>query len=371
MKITRVDSYIVDLPTIRPHKLSMTTMQKQSMVIVELHSSDGLVGLGEATTIGGLSYGEESPEGIKLTIDKYLAPALINEDATNIHRAMSKLAKIAKGNRLAKSAIETALLDAQGKRLNISVRELLGGAITDALPVLWTLASGNTDQDIEEAEKMLALKRHRTFKLKIGSRDPAVDIAHVSAIKKALGDRAKVTVDINQAWSESTAKTGIAALQDAGVDLIEQPIVKENHRGLARLRERFIVPMMADEAVATPEDAFDLACLSAADVFAIKIAKSGGPLSVLKVAAIAEASGIALYGGTLLEGSIGTVASAQSFATLRSMEWGTELFGPLLLTDDIITEPLSYSHFELKLPSGPGLGVELDRDKVKYYQRRE
>ncbi|MCM2349284.1 MAG: muconate/chloromuconate family cycloisomerase [Bacteriovoracaceae bacterium] len=369
--ITKVESFIIDLPTIRPHKLSMTTMQKQSMVIIKLYSSDGLVGIGEATTIGGLSYGEESPEGIKLTIDKYLAPALINIDATNIQSAMTQLSKIAKGNRLSKSAIETALFDAQGKRLNVSMATLLGGAVTDTLPVLWTLASGKTEQDIDEAEKLLAIKRHNTFKLKIGSREPAVDIAHVSAIKKALGNRAKVTVDVNQAWSESTAKTGIAALQDAGVDLIEQPIVKENHRGLARLREKFIVPIMADEAVATPEDAFDLACLGAADVFALKIAKSGGPMAVLKVAAIGEAAGIALYGGTLLEGSIGSIASAQAFSTLRSLEWGTELFGPLLLTDDIVANPPEFSNYQLKLPSGPGLGLELDMDKLKHYQRRE
>lgn len=369
--ITKVESFIIDLPTIRPHKLSMTTMQKQSMVIIKLHSSDGLVGIGEATTIGGLSYGEESPEGIKLTIDKYLAPALINADATNVQSAMTQLCKIAKGNRLSKSAIETALLDAQGKRLNVSMATLLGGAVTDTLPVLWTLASGKTEQDIDEAEKLLTMKRHNTFKLKIGSREPSVDIAHVSAIKKALGNRAKVTVDVNQAWSESTAKTGIAALQDAGVDLIEQPIVKENHRGLARLRERFIVPIMADESVATPEDAFDLACLGSADVFALKIAKSGGPMAVLKVAAIGEAAGIALYGGTLLEGSVGSIASAQAFSTLRSLEWGTELFGPLLLTDDIVVNPPEFSNYQLKLPSGPGLGLELDMDKLKHYQRRE
>jgi len=323
--ITRVETCIIDLPTIRPHKLSMTTMQKQSMVIIQIHSSDEIVGLGEATTIGGLSYGEESPEGIKLAIDRYLAPALIREDATNINRLLLKLSKVARGNRFAKSGIETALLDAQAKRLKISVATLLGGAVTDSLPVLWTLASGVTEKDIDEAEKLLSLKKHNTFKLKIGSLAPEVDIAHVSSIKKALGQRARITVDINQAWSESTAKRGIAALQDAGVDLIEQPIDKNNHRGLARLRKQFIVPMMADEAVDTLENAFDLATLGACDVFALKIAKSGGPMSVLKVARIAEASGISLYGGTMLEGSIGSVASAHAFFNFKSSGMGNRI----------------------------------------------
>lgn len=370
IEIKNISTSIIDLPTIRPHQLSMTTMHKQSMVIVQLICSDGITGMGEATTIGGLSYGEESPEGIKLAIDTYLAPALLQGDATNINLLIQKMNKVARGNRLAKSALETALLDAHARRLNVSLASLLGGAVRESLPVLWTLASGNTERDIEEAEKMLAEKRHKTFKLKIGAREPAADIAHVRSIKRALGDRAKVTVDINQAWSENTCKTGIRALEDAGVDLIEQPVRKENYLALARITQKSTIPVMADEAVATPEDAFILAKYGAANVFALKIAKSGGPLSVLAVARIAEAAGISLYGGTLLEGSIGTIASLHAFATMNSLEWGTELFGPLLLTDDIITKRPEYRNFELWLPQGPGLGLELDQDKLRHYERR-
>src|SRR6476620_12458739 len=118
-QITSVEAILVDLPTIRAHQLAMATMQQQTLVIVRLRSSAGIEGIGEATTIGGLSYGEESPEGIKLTIDTYLAPALAGLDATNINAAMAKLNKIARGNRFAKSALETALLDAEGKRLGV------------------------------------------------------------------------------------------------------------------------------------------------------------------------------------------------------------------------------------------------------------
>jgi muconate cycloisomerase len=366
----KIETFIVDLPTIRPHKLSMTTMQKQSLVIVRLFCGDGIVGLGEATTIGGLSYGDESPEGIKLTIDQYITPALELCDISNINSTMAHLHKLIKGNRIAKSAIETALLDAQGKRLNLSVSELLGGAVQKSLSVLWTLASGHTGKDIEEAQKLLEMKRHNVFKLKIGSRDPQVDIEHVCAIKKALGNKAKITVDINQAWSESTARVGLRAFQDAGVDLIEQPLNKENFEGMARLSKKFFVPIMADESVATVTDAYRLAKMGAATVFALKIAKSGGPLSVLKIAPIAEAAGISLYGGTLLEGSIGSIASAHAFSTLSNLDWGTELFGPLLLTDDIVTTPIEYRDYQLFLPKGAGLGLELDIEKLKHYQRK-
>ncbi|CAG9168944.1 muconate/chloromuconate family cycloisomerase [Cupriavidus respiraculi] len=367
--IVSVEAILVDLPTIRAHQLAMATMQRQTLVIVRLRCSDGIEGLGEATTIGGLSYGDESPEGIKLTIDTYLAPALANEDATNVHAAMARLGKVARGNRFAKSALETALLDAQAKRLGVPLSTLLGGAVRPALPALWTLASGDTTRDIEEAERLLGERRHDTFKLKIGRRALREDVAHVAAIKRALGDRARVTVDVNQAWNEAEAATGIAMLEAAGVDLIEQPTPREQRTALARLAARFVVPIMADEAVCGPEDAMELARLGAADVFALKIAKAGGIFGMLRTAAVGDAAGIALYGGTMLEGSIGTIAAAHGFCTLPQLAWGTELFGPLLLKDDIVVERPTYRDFMLHLPRGPGLGLALDEDKLAHYRR--
>lgn len=369
IRIETVEAILVDLPTIRAHQLAMAVMQRQTLVIVRLCCSDGVEGLGEATTIGGLSYGEESPEGIKLAIDTYLAPALVGQDATNVRAALARLEKVARGNRFAKSALETALLDAQGKRLGVPVATLLGGAVRSRLPVLWTLASGDTARDIDEAEALLQSRRHNAFKLKIGRRDVASDVAHVSRIKQALGDRARVTVDVNQAWDEAEAAGAIARLEAAGVDLIEQPIPRANLAGMARLAARFVVPIMADEAVCTPEDALDIARLGAADVLALKIAKSGGILEMGRTAAVGDAAGMALYGGTMLEGSIGSVASAHGFAALPRLAWGTELFGPLLLKDDIVAVRPVYDDFSLELPAGPGLGLALDEDKLAFYRR--
>ncbi|WP_250477800.1 muconate/chloromuconate family cycloisomerase [Caballeronia sp. INML1] len=368
-QITSVEAILVDLPTIRAHQLAMATMQHQTLVIVRLRTSDGIEGLGEATTIGGLSYGDESPEGIKLTIDTYLAPALVGQDATNINGAMLRLNKVARGNRFAKSAIETALLDAQGKRLSVPIAELLGGAVRKTLPVLWTLASGDTQRDIEEAQMLLAERRHNTFKLKIGRRSVRDDVAHVAKIKAALGDRAKVTVDVNQAWSETDAALGIEALEAAGIDLIEQPTPREQRGALARLAARFIVPIMADEAVTGPEDALELVRHACADVFALKIAKSGGIYGMMRTAAIADAAGVSLYGGTMLEGSIGSIASAHGFSALPQLAWGTELFGPLLLKDDIVTARPQYRDFDLHMPEGPGLGLQIDEKKLAFYRR--
>ncbi|MGC4071107.1 MAG: enolase C-terminal domain-like protein [Nibricoccus sp.] len=88
-----------------------------------------------------------------------------------------------------------------------------------------------------------------------------------------------------------------------------------------------------------------------------------------RVAAIAEAARLGLYGGTMLEGAIGTMASAQLFAGFSSLAWGTELFGPLLLTEEILTEPLAYRDFALPLPTGPGLGITLDEERVRRLRR--
>ena len=274
--ITAVDTFLVDLPTIRPHVLSMATMHRQTIVIVVIHCSDGIVGVGEGTTIGGLSYGDESPEGIKLAIDTYIAPVLRTCDPARIGESMTKISRAVVGNHFAKSAVETALLDAMGKRLGLPVSELLGGRQRDALPVAWTLASGDTAKDIEESEQMLSLSRHNIFKLKIGKRRVDDDVAHVAAIKKALGNRASVRVDVNQAWDEASAARGLAMLEDVGVDLVEQPLARANRAGMARLASRFVIPIMADEALHGPEDAFDIAAHAAADVFAVKISPSGG-----------------------------------------------------------------------------------------------
>lgn len=368
--IQRIETFIVDLPTIRPHHLSMAVMMNQSMVIIRIICSDGIEGIGEATTIGGISYADEFPEGMKLAIDTYFTPLLIGKNPNQINTIMKMLDKNISGNNFAKSGIETALLDAKGKRLNVPVADLFGGAIDTKLPVLWTLASGNTEKDIAEAKQLIKENRHNVFKLKIGRNQPEIDIEHVSNIKAALGKDIKITVDVNQAWTEQVAKQSIKKLQDANIDLIEQPLHKSNFEGLARLTQYFEVPIMADEAAATVSDAFKLAKLNAAQVFALKIAKSGGLTNIAKQAAIAQGAGISLYGGTMLEGTIGTLASAHIFATLPNLDWGTELFGPLLLTDDIVKKRIVYQNNALEIPEGPGLGIELDMNQVEKYKRK-
>lgn len=367
--IEKIDTWIVEAPTIRPHVLAMTSIDYQVMAIVFLHCSDGTMGVGEGTTIGGLAYGEESPEGIKLAIEKYFSPLLIGADAEHPRSLMALLDKHIVRNHFAKNAIETALLDAASRRSNVSLSTMLGGRLREELPVLWTLASGNTAIDIDEAERMLAEQRHNTFKLKIGKRTLKDDVAHVAAIKRALGDRASVTVDINQAWDEQTAVRGAQMLADAGVDLIEQPLPRADRCGMQRLTGRSPIPIMADEALQGPHDAFALARQGCANIFSIKPPQAGGLIAARNVAVIADAAHIGIYGGTMLDGSVGTAAAAHLFATLPNLQWGTELFGPLLQSEELLQEPLSYRNYGLEVPTGPGLGIELDMDKLRHFRR--
>lgn len=370
LTIESITCWLVDIPTIRPHKLSMATMGCQTLTIVRMDCSQGVVGWGEATTIGGLSYGAESPEGIRSAIDTYLAPLLCGKTFSGVAALAETMNASVKGNTFAKSALETAFLDAQGKQLNVPVSSLLGGALTPRLPVLWTLASGDTNKDIDEGKRLLAEGRHNTFKLKIGAGELHSDIRHALAIKSALGESVSIRVDVNQAWDLTSAIKGMALLQEGGIDLVEQPIPLWDTRGLITLSQRFTLPILADEAVATGHDGYALASGGFTGAYALKIAKAGGPAQALKLAHVAQAAGVALYGGTMLEGTLGTVASLHAWSTVK-MQWGTEMFGPLLLKDDIVANPLDFSDGEVTLPQGPGLGVEIDEDKLRHYARQQ
>jgi muconate cycloisomerase len=368
--IAAITSTIVDVPTVRQHKLSQTSVTAQSYVIVQLRLANGVVGIGEAATLGGPRWAEESVEAIKANIDAYIAPALIGLRADRFEAAGIAMDAAAKRNNAAKGAIESALFDAVGKTLGVPASALLGGAVRDSIPVLWTLASGDPAQEIEEAERKLEARLHRTFKVKIGAQTPDADMARMRRLATALGDRAQLIVDANQAWDETVSARCLPQLAEMGVALVEQPVPAWNLAAMARLRARTgTPPLLADENVFDTHDMLAVATAGAADAVSLKIVKHGGLLGVCKVAAVAEAAGIELYGGCLLESSIGAAAHLQVFSTLRELAWGCEHFGPQILTADLVTEPLRYADFQVHLPTGLGLGVMLDETAMRRFAR--
>lgn len=126
---------------------------------------------------------------------------------------------------------------------------------------------------------------------------------------------------------------------------------------------------MVDEILVGPESALEAVTARAGHVFYIKIEQAGGLFAAAKVTAIAEVAGIGVHGGTILEGPVGTIAAAQLFVGLRELDWGTERFGPLLLSDEILTESLVFKDFELQVPTEPGLGITLDERAVEQFLR--
>ncbi len=370
LAVASITSTIVDVPTVRRHKLSNTSVTAQSYVIVQVRLANGAEGIGEAATLGGPRWSEESVEGIKATIDAYLTPALLGRRADLIETAGAQMDLAAKRNNAAKAAIETALWDAFGRTLGLPVTTLLGGAVRDRVPVLWTLASGDPVQEVEEAERKLEARLHRIFKVKIGALEPTADMARMRHLAQALEGRAELIVDANQAWDEAVSARCLPQLDEMGVRLVEQPVPAWNLPAMVRLRARpHTPPLLADECVFTVHDMLAVGAAGAADAVSLKLVKHGGLLALKRVAAVAEAAGIALYGGCLLESSVGAAAHLQAFATLRELAWGCEHFGPQILVGDLVTEPLRFEDFHVHLPAGSGIGVTLDPDKLRAHTR--
>ncbi|XVQ07412.1 muconate cycloisomerase family protein [Spirillospora sp. CA-255316] len=366
--IESVRTTLLDVPLIRPHKVAVTSITHQSMVIVRLRTADGVEGIGEAVVPGGPWWGGESIEGVKHLIDDYLAPLLTGRDAARVEYLARYLDRTVAGAQFAKAAVEMALWDARGKALGVPLYELLGGLSRTSIPVTWALGAEPAGVVIEEIEHRLEAG-HQSFKLKMGSADPAEDVARITAVAKDLADRTSLRVDLNGAWDELTATRWLPALQDAGIEMIEQPLPAWNMPAMTRLARQLTVPLMADESLRTPQDAARLSAEGAADVLAVKVAKSGGLSAVQRITTIAETAGVPCHGGTTIESSIGTAASTHLFCATPGVSAGSELFGPLLLADDLVHNPVIYTGGELRPPTEPGLGITLDETKVAKFTR--
>lgn len=369
MAIKEFKTYILDMETIRPHQLSMHTITSQAIILGRAIDEDGTEGWSEVANIGGIAYGEQTPEAIKVNIDNYLSKLVIGREAIHFNAIMHEIGKHAKGNNYSKAVVEGALIDLAARQRNIPAYQLLGGKIHNSIPLAWTLASGNTERDIAEAEELLKIKRHRIFKLKIGKGDPDQNVEHVRKIIEAVGDRAKVTVDINQAWDENTAVRCIKKLEAYGVNMVEQPVPVHNYAAMTRLTERFDVPIMADESSTYLQDCYRIVKERAGNCVALKPCKHGGLLETIKVAGLCEAAGIGLYGGTMIESSLGSAMALSVYSTIHGFEFGTELFGQFLYKDRITVEALEVKDYELVIPDGPGWGLTVDIEKVKKYAR--
>ena len=369
-QVETVSTTLVDLPLHRPHQFRDSTMDVQAVLLVRVATGDGVVGVGEGVVPGGPWWGGESVETMQVVVDRYLAPLAVGADLGRLPALRGRMDRLVAANPFAKCALETAMWDAWARTLGLPLHALLGGRCRDALPVTWAIGAADPDVVVDEAMARIESGGHASIKLKMGALEPAADTARVEKIASSLAQVTSVRVDLNGAWDELTATRLLPRLEQAGIDLVEQPTPAWDVDALARLSGLLRIPVMADESLRSDHDALTLATRRAADVFSLKIGKSGGYLATQRIAAVAQAAGIPCHGGTGIESSLGTLAGAHLLATLPAVTYGSELFGPLLMTDGLLAEPLDYRDGALHLPDGPGLGIDLDEDRVARYARR-
>lgn len=369
LRIDRVETVLVDIPLRRPHRFARVGMDAQPVLYVFVRTRGGSTGVGEGVVPAGPWWGGESVETMRLVVERFIAPITLGRRVDDIHGILRDVSDVVANNLFAKAAVEVAMHDAWARSLGVPVHTLLGGLARTSVPVTWALGTEPAPVVVEEALGKLDANLHHSFKLKMGAQEPADDVARICAVAEKLAGVAGVRVDLNARWDRLTSLTHLPRLAEAGVEMVEQPVPGAEIEALAEINAALPIPVMADETLRTPGDALRIARLRAADIYAVKTTKCGGLRASMEIASIGAAAGIPSHGATSIESPVGTAASLQFACAAPSVTWGSELFGPLLMAEEMLTEPLRYADGHLHLPDGPGLGVELDPDKLRAFRR--
>ena len=371
MKITRIETIPVDVPL--KAGLSTKTAHGEHVtspyVVLRVHTDAGIVGLGEATLSPRWS-GETSP-GCVAAVEGLIAPALIGQDPTQLTRLRQTIDSVIKLNPFTKSAVEMALWDITGKARGVAVSELLGGRLRDRLPLKMVVGAFPVTAAVALAQTFLD-QGVRHLKVKVGL-DPQADVERVHAVRECAGPEVTIGIDANQGWSLPVAKQMLQALDGCNLSFIEQPIAAQDTSGLAELRALTHVPIMADESVFMLADAWRLTHPRAVDILAVYPGKHGGIAATAEIANLVTAAGIACSIGSNLELGVGTAAMLHVAAALPAIDserFPGDFIGPLYHETDLLAEPLSLGPLEAVVPTGPGLGVELDEALLQEYRDR-
>jgi muconate cycloisomerase len=382
MKITGIQVRLVRLPTRRDHNwASKMNSPIGQHAIVELSTDDGVTGWGEApagATWGGaaMRYYGETPLTVRHIIDDYLAPALAACDPVQLAVIHDRMDKAVKGHPYAKAAIDMACYDAAGKALGVPVADLLGGRLRPGVEVAHSLGIMDLDRCYAEAEQAVA-EGARTLKCKTGI-DPERDVTLVRELRRLLGAEVKIRVDANEGYASVHEAIGTTRRQEEfGLLLCEQPVA--GAANMARVARGIDSPVMADESAWTVQDILELDRLDAAACFSCYVTKPGGLFRARQQAEAAAQLGMLCDIGGSIETGIGNAANlalgvSMPNATLPSVcpvsrpagSDGPSIAG-VYYTDDLIAEPFRFSDGVLIAPEGPGLGIEVDREKLDRY----
>jgi muconate cycloisomerase len=284
--------------------------------------------------------------------------------------------KVVKGHPYAKAAIDIACHDLAGRAQGVPVSTLLGGRLRDGIELTHSLGIMEVDRCVAEAEQAVT-EGARTIKCKTGL-DPERDVDLVRRLRETLGDGVRIRVDGNEGYrTVAEAIETTRRQEEHGIFLCEQPVA--GMEALARVAERIGVPVMADESAWTAHDILELHALRAAECFSCYVTKPGGLYRARQQAELAASLGLTHDIGGSIEMGIGNAANlhlgaAMPLATLPSVcpvtkpagAAGPEVAGIYYL-DDVVTEPFRFEDGKVMVPAGPGLGVEVDVEKLAHY----
>jgi muconate cycloisomerase len=380
--IERVETFHVSLPVRRAHKWTGLTEPIGGYVLVKLTGNEGTIGWGEAPVLKdwggdyGRYYGETPGMTIQL-IHSYLAPVVIGAEAGNIAELHQRMDGAIKGYPYAKAALDMAAYDLAGRAIGVPVWMLLGGHARDSIHVTHSIGLLPIEEAVRECVQVFS-EGIRTIKIKVGV-DLQRDIKIVRQVREAVGPEVDICVDANQGYSNPReAIRTIRSMESYRLKYVEQPV-----EGIARLAEvaRAIdTPVMADESAWTAHDVLEIAERKAAEIVSIYTTKPGGLFRAMEMAAVARAAGLLCNVNGSVETGVGNRANIQLAAAIpgRLLSCVVPVSTPaeaqkgqmagIYYKDDLIRAPFIFSEGSIKVPEGPGMGMDVDPAKVARYQ---
>jgi muconate cycloisomerase len=362
--ITKVEVFGVAMPLVGGgFKNAYVTKTVQKSSVIRITDNDGGIGLGNIDPSPG--YSVESIEDSLKMLKEVLAPSMIGLDAFNIHELLISMNKKIDHFFDAKAAIEMACTDLICRKLDIPVYTYLGGEVVDTLLFNAWIGILPPDEAAAEARKWFD-KGFQSAKVKVGGNIHA-DRDRIAAIRAAVGPSMNLRVDANAGYQVDEAIALGKLLEPFDLQLFEQPVHADDLSGMAKVRQAIGIPIMADESIIDHESLISVIRHNAADIVKLKVMKQGGFLNARRMLETASAAGLKVVIGHGFGLGVNTVAEIMFAATSPDVIAGLECVGPLKTVDDIVKNKLDISSGKLRLPSGPGLGVSLDDEKLAKY----
>lgn len=366
MKITTVDVIPIVIPLTTPVRLATHTITTAANVLVRMGSDDGVTGWGEAAEAHNMT--GDLQDGI-VAAARRLADHYLGADPRALHPLARAAGDAIHANSSAKAALDTAAHDLVARSRGIPLHELLGGAFRTGIPALHVVGSGDPDADAARAAAGHSAG-YREFKLKIGMAGVDSDVTAALAVRDAVGPEVVLGTDANQSLTVARAVRFAQRAADADLAYLEQPLPGADLAGMAAVRAATNVPVSIDEGLHGVADVLTCAQAGAIDGVALKLIKTGGVAATMTALELCGLLGLAVnLSGKIAETSVASAALAHVAAAAPAVAWGFSITNHTL-EGDVVRDPLTVSDGVLRVPQGPGLGVDIDEDAVAHYRVR-